>query len=162
MDRKGIPAVDASEDLAEQARPLDGPNLIDVPVSDITLPPENLVDELDNQSGTEDVAPRQVEVATLDFCGDALPWQAFPLTYPFRWQGERVDTVTVRQLTTAQMGQIVGRFSATGRGPDLMDIYAEMCGLPVAVLRALPATDGDPILDKAWDFLPPSLRPATG
>lgn len=149
-------------DLQDQAVPLTAKASLEVPVEDIPLPPAGLAEALDNADGAGE-ASADAEVATLDFVGDELPFAEFPLRFPFRWQGMRIDTVTVRQLTTAQVGQIVGRMSRSGDArADLMDIYGAMTGLPAKVLRAMPSTDTGPIIDKAYDFLPPLLRPASG
>lgn len=131
-----------------------------VPLSDLALPPAELVDQLDNTKPA--AAERPAEVATLDFVGDAPPEVPFTLKYPFRWNGERYDTITVRQLRTGELGGVYADAARAGRTVELMDLYGAMCGLPAAVLRALPAIDGDPIIDQAWDFLPPSARPAAG
>lgn len=162
MIAKSQTVAGALADMAEgAAAPQGQTSTLAVPLSDLPLPPEELVDQLDNSGAAAAQAPAPAEVATLEFVGDDLPEQTFPLKYPFRWQGERIDAITVRQLRTGQMGDVYRRVSAEKRGAELYDFYAEMCGLPAAVLRALPAVDGEPIIDKAWDFLPPSLRPAS-
>lgn len=152
------------DDLAGQAQPLAGPDLITVPVGDIPKPPPELVDELDNQAdaGVEEAGGAALEVATLDFVGDDLPVRAIALRHPFKWQGARHDTITVRQLTTAEMGDIVNRSARSKTMPDRMEIYGAMTGLPAAVLRALPALDGERVMDAAFDFLPPLFRPESG
>ena len=153
-----------ADELEAQAVPLQEKNLIDVPADAIPLPPVELRDQLDNSeadASAEDEGPAE-EVATLEFVGDDLPEATFPLRHPFRWEGRRYDTITVRMLTTAEVGRIVGRATRAGRNPDRWDIYAEMVGLPAKVLRALPSVDGDPIIDKAFDFLPPLFRPGGG
>lgn len=152
------------EDLAAQAQPLPERNNLDVPLSEIPLPPPELRDQLDNSGLAADAEPEgpAEEVATLEFVGDDLPEATFPLRHPFRWEGQRYDAITVRMLTTAEVGRIVGQASRSGKTPDRWDIYAAMTGLPTKVLRALPSVDGDPIVDKAFDFLPPLFRPEGG
>lgn len=147
------------EELAEQAQPLNDGAKLDVDLDDIQLPPKELIDELDNQSPSAVEPEAELEVATLDFFGDELPTWTRTLTYPFRWEGVAFKEIVVRQLTTAQVGAIFTRARAVNHMPDLFDVYAEMTGLPAKVLRALPSIDGDPITEKCWDFLPPSLRP---
>lgn len=148
------------QELAEQAKPLnDGPKL-EVGLDEIDLPPADLVDELDNQAPGNVEAPAELEVATLDFFGDELPTWTHSLAYPFRWEGVPYKEIVVSQLSVAQVGGIFQRARAAKRMPDLMEVYAEMTGLPAKVLRALPSVDGDPVTEKCWDFLPPSLRPA--
>ena len=149
-----------AEDLAAQAQPLsDGPKLTR-DVTDMQLPPAEMLDELDNQTPATEAEGPALEVATLDFFGDELPTWKHPLKYPFRWEGVSHKEIVVTQLNTAQVGDIFRKARAAGRAPELMEVYAVMTGLPAKVLRALPAVDGDPVTEKCWDFLPPSLLPA--
>lgn len=157
-----IPPDASADDLEAQAQPLPGRDPSMVALGEIPLPPGDLVDELDNQKPA--AAPsdgKAQEIATLDFCGDEMPYAAIPLKYPFRWEGVRYDAITVRQLSTAEVGTLLREFTAKGSQPELFDLYGAMCGLPAKVLQALPATDGDKVTEKGWDFLPPSFRPAT-
>lgn len=149
------------EELVEQARPLNDGAKLEVGLDDIPLPPKELIDELDNQVPAAEAEGPALEVATLDFFGDVLPTWTHTLNYPFRWEGVPYKEITVSQLSVAQVGDIFRKARVAGRMPDLMEVYAEMTGLPAKVLRALPAVDGDPITEKCWDFLPPSLRPAS-
>ncbi len=157
-----------ADGLAVEAVPLGG--TVTGPIRDdlakVVLPPAELVDELDN-SGAAGPEPAPGldpgdEAVTLDFVGEDLPARAFPLKYPFRWEGERHDAVTVRQLTTAEVARISGEWGRSGKPPEYFDIYAVMTGLPAKVLRALPHADGGPIVDAAYDFLPPSFRGEAG
>ncbi len=155
--KQGAPSA---EDLAAQAV-----TLVEKPlpttVDGTPLPPAELVDALDNSGGSTVATAADDEVATLDFVGDDLPFSEVKLRYPFRWQNVRVDVITVRQLTTAQVAQVVAAARSSNVMPDFMDLYATMTGLPAKVLRALPAIDGDEVTDKAYGFLPPSFRPAS-
>lgn len=153
-----------ADGLAAMAAGATGParDPLAVPISDLALPPAELVDQLDNAKPDTSAAQPAAEVATLDFVGDAPPEKTFPLKHPFRWQGVRYDAITVRALLTGGLGEVYAEAGKAGRPVELMDLYGAMCGLPAAVLRALPAVDGDPIIDQAWDFLPPSARPAAG
>ncbi|MGF3028026.1 hypothetical protein ACQVP2_35200 [Methylobacterium aquaticum] len=149
--------------MAEGAGPAGpGRDPLAVPLSALPLPPAELVDDLDNATPAAAASRPAAEVATLDFVGDAPPERTFTLTYPFRWNGVRYDAITVRALRTGSLGDVYAEAARAGRRVELMDLYGAMCGLPAAVLRALPAVDGDPIIDQAWDFLPPSARPAAG
>lgn len=161
MTSKAQTVAEALSGMASDTADARDANALAVPLSDIPLPPEELADQLDN-SGAAAAQAAPAEVATLDFVGDDLPEQTFPLKYPFRWEGARIDAITVRQLRTGQMGDVYRQVAAEKRGAELYDFYAAMCGLPAKVLRALPAIDGEPIIDKAWDFLPRSLRPENG
>lgn len=146
-----------ADPLAAQAKPLAAPDTITVDIAAIPKPPAHLVDELDNQASGP-AAPKP-EVATLTFVGDRLPFDDVQLTYPFLWEGERVDVIRVRQITTAEMGERLSAIDARGGAYDVYDVYAVMTGLPAAVLRALPAADGDRVTLRCYDFLPPSLIP---
>ena len=151
-------------DLAAQAQPLQEQNLLDVAVGNIPLPPAELRDQLDNSDVAEseaDEAPVE-ETVTLDFFGDELPEHTHRLRFPFRWEGRKVEEVKVRMLTTAELGRIVAQANKAQRMPDRIELYAAMTGLPVKVLRAMPSVDGDPIIDKAFDFLPPLFRAEGG
>lgn len=156
-----IPATTGAE-AAAQARPLAGVDPLKVDMATLVPPGvAALLDQLDNPSQAAQATPApddEDDVATLDFVGDELPEVVHDLRYPFNWGGVRRDTVTVRQLTTAQVGRISGEWQRSGNPPLLMDVYAVMTGLPARVLRALPHVDGDPIVRTAYDFLPPSYR----
>ena len=99
-----LTALARGSDLAAEAVPLQPRDRTKVDISEIPLPPAHLVDELDNS----DLAPAEEEpepaddLVTLDFVGDAPPSVTFPLKYPFRWEGEVVRQVVVRQLTVAE------------------------------------------------------------
>lgn len=154
--------IPTAEDLAAQAVPLsDGPKLRD-DATDVPLPPEHLVDDLDNQDPSNVEAAPPLEVATLDFFGDELPTWTHSLKYPFRWEGVPHTEIVVRQLNAMEIGNVYQQARAANRLPDLMEVYAVMTGLPAKVLRALPAVDGEPVVNKAFDFLPQLLRPASG
>lgn len=155
-------APDDADDLAAEAVPIAQKNPVEVSLSSIPLPPADLVDQLDNDRAADTGvgAEEPDEAVTLEFCGDELPERTFPLRFPFKWEGVRHDAVTVRQLSVAEVGRLVSRQG--GRSIAHMDIYAEMTGLPAKVLRALPAADGDPIIEGCFDFLPPFFRAPAG
>ncbi len=163
MDTRALPS-DAA-DLADQAKPFGPRPAAKVDMASL-VPPEvaALVDQLDN-SGTAPAAAaaeEEDEVATLDFVGDELPFVEHPLRYPFVWDGERRDSVTVRQLTTGEVGKISEEWGRRKQAPKLIDIYAVMTGLPARVLRALPNADGDAVFTAAYGFLPQSYRGEDG
>ena len=146
--------------LAAEAVPLQPKDRTKVGISEIPLPPAHLVDELDNSKPAVVEEDDADEPVTLDFVGDDLPERRIPQKYPFRWKGELYETITVRQLTVAQVGRIEQQWAASGTAPQFYDIYAEMTGLPAKVLRALPAPNGQPVVAAAFDFLPLSWRGA--
>ena len=161
MNTPAAPVPPSADDLAAQAVLLSDKDPLRVDVADIPKPPAELVDELDNSGAAPVAAETEAgeEAVTLDFVGDEPPHRTFQLRYPFRLEGRRIDSVTVRQLTTAEMGRIAGDMARAGRTSELYEIYAAMTGLPARVLRLLPAVDGGPIVDQAFDFLPPLFRP---
>ncbi len=137
---------------------MDDPKPILVKDGEIPLPPNEMWEDLDNAAELP-VAPARPAatktVATLDFTG-GKPWERHvPLDFPFVWEGREIATITVRRLTTAEMGAIVERHGADF---DQWDIFAVMTGLPAAVLRGLESGDGDAVTEVAYDFLPRSLK----
>ncbi|KPF98799.1 hypothetical protein IP86_10735 [Rhodopseudomonas sp. AAP120] len=95
-------------------------------------------------------------VAILDFAGERR--KVFPLTQPFDWNGASVSEITVRRLAMVDVDKLVSE----KRHGDLYEIYAEMTGLPAAVLRGMDADDGEAMMEAGADFLPRSLRTAFG
>ena len=163
MNKHPVLPPPTPEELAAQAAPLTGRDPLKVPIEDIKLPPAHLIDQLDNSAAELEAAEPEAEIATLDFVGDELPFRDIPLRFAFIWDGARVDTIRVSQLTTGRLGSLVGELQRRpNRRMELMDVYAVMTGLPAKVLRALPSEDGDKVVDAAFGFLPPSLRPADG
>ncbi len=128
---------------------------------DIPMPPPDMWAELDNSSNAEGstgtpTPPAPVKAsASLVFTGGKTWSKDVPLDFPFEWDGREVTSITVRRLTTAEMGDVVGR---AGSNFDQWDVFAAMTGLPADVLRGLEAGDGDAVTGVAWDFLPRSLR----
>ena len=131
---------------------------------DIPLPPPEMWDDFDNHaipaaasapSAASPARSAEKETARLVFTGTAAWSKEVPLDFPFEWEGRVIDTITVRRLTTAEMGEVVTR---AGGGFDQWDVFAAMTGLPAAVLLGLEAGDGDMVTEVAWDFLPRALR----
>lgn len=140
---------------------------IPVAEGEIPLPPQEMWAALDN-SGTEaapaipSTAPRPVpEVATLTFVGAAKPFREIALRFPFEWDGRRIDTIIARRLSVQQLGDFFESLPDDG-AYDRMAVYGLMCGLPAAVIRALPDADGAAVTGACFDFLPPSLGGASG
>jgi len=139
------------------------PDTITVPEGEIPMPPPDMWAELDNSEAAVETVPTtaapsrttEKETARLVFTGSAAWSKEVLLDFPFEWEGRVVDTITVRRLTTAEMGEVVTR---TGEGFDQWDVFAAMTRLPAAVLRGLEAGDGDAVTGVAWDFLPRALR----
>ena len=128
---------------------------------EIPMPPQEMLEELDNWSnaehstGTSTPSASAKPTTKLAFTGGKTWTKDVPLDFPFEWDGREVTSITVRRLTTAEMGEVVGRASGDF---DQWDVFAAMTGLPADVLRGLEAGDGDAVTGVAWDFLPRSLR----
>ena len=153
----------ATADLAAEAQPLARPDPLKVDTRSLVPPgAAALLDQLDNSKVSTAEAEPEEEVATLDFVGDDLPFVEHKLRFPFTWEGVKHEAVTVRQLTTMEVGKISGEWSRSGKAPMLIDIYAVMTGLPARVLRALPDADGSPVMKAGYDFLPLSFRGEDG
>lgn len=136
---------------------------LDVKIEEIPMPPADKWEELDNSQSSRPSGPMHPletavaveEIAELTFVGEAHK-KRIPIQHPFILNGETVDTVTVRRLRIGDVDRAIKRAQA---GPfSLFDIYAEMTGLPAAVLRGLIDEDGDKVTDACYDFLPRALR----
>lgn len=139
-------------------------NPSDVKLEDIPLPPEALWKELDN---SDQVAPKQPTAAPpVETTDDRIVLQflagdtskTVPLAYPFLFEGSEVREITVRRLSLGDVQTLLRKYA--GKSYTLIDIYAEMSGLPAPVLRALIDEDGTAVTEAAYDFLPLRLRQA--
>lgn len=127
---------------------------------EIPLPPLEMFGELDNSQPIEPArsssrSERHKPAATLTFTGGKVWSKVVPLDFPFEHEGRTVSEITVRRLTTAEMGEVASRH---GDELDQWDIFAVMTGLPAAVLRGLEAGDGDEVTGVAYDFLPRTVK----
>ncbi len=112
------------------------------------VPPRAPADEPDPPPQQASRPGKAQPVATLDFVGERE--RSVPLIWPFVWDGQRVDVITVRRLITTQ----VANLTAGGSLPDIFDAYAAMTGFPAEVLRGLDGEDGVAVAEAAYDFLP--------
>ncbi|MCF4125053.1 phage tail assembly protein [Methylobacterium sp. SyP6R] len=119
------------------------------------LPPEGAPGEAPAPAAPAPVAPpaSRPEAAVLDFLDPAAIRTDIPLDYPFRHEGREVRSITVRRLTTAEVGAVIEAIPE-GANYDLYDFVAAMSGLPAPVLRGLIDDDGAEVLAKARPFLP--------
>lgn len=92
-------------------------------------------------------------VAALDFVAGRS--HVIALDYPFRLDDKLIEAIEVKRLSMRAVSDLV----ATDRHRDLYEIYAEMTGLPAAVVRGLDADDGDRVMEAGWRFLPRVIRP---
>lgn len=132
-----------------------------IEVGEIPLPPEEHWDALDNAGGGDKPKAKptnQPEVAKLDFVDAAKRETSIPLAYPFEWEGAVVKSITARRLVTDEVAELLARASGD-EGISRYEIYAEMTGLPAAVLRGLDDEDGDRVVAACYDFLPRVFRP---
>lgn len=156
-------------------RPAD-PETLKVSLDEIKLPPPEIVAEMladESDPPAADIPQRTVPapgaaapaakapppVEQLDFLPGKVREVTVPLDYPFRWNGAEVREVTVRRLSTGEIGAVL---DAAGETYTLYDIYAAMTGLPAAVLRGMDDDDNARVLEVAGDFLPLGLRAARG
>lgn len=122
----------------------------------VPLPPAELVAEMLNPAGAAQAPAAAPPVAArLEFVGDKAWTKVVPLEFPFRLNGEIVSSVTLRRLTTAEIGEVVDRL---GDKFGRWDLVAAMAGLPVEVLRGLEGGDGDEVMEAGFGFLPRRLR----
>ena len=132
-----------------------------VDISQIPLPPQELIDELDNSGlvdggseGTSKAAQASSKpVAVLDYV-DGEPETTVALVFPFRLDGREVRQVQVRPLTVQETGAIVQAKSDA----DTFEYYAAMTGLPAPVIRALRGQDGDAVTEACYPFLPRFMK----
>lgn len=141
------------------------PDTLHVADGDIPLPPPELWEDLQGEEPSEASteatvdAPRksvEPEVAALEFVGEAKPFRVITLAYPFRWNGIVHDAIVVRRMTVRELIEFWDQLPED-RTYDRTDAYAVMCGLPAAVLRALPDIDGFAVNGACLDFLPREL-----
>lgn len=131
-----------------------------VPVEEIPLPPGDLevaAEGSDADAESDSAAsPEPLPVAALKFVGGKPREKTVPLDYHFEHEGSTVTEITVKKLTSAEVGELVE--TLTDGQFDLYDIYAEMTGFPAAVLRGLIDDDGERLREVGRDFLPPMFR----
>ncbi len=138
------------------------PDTLRVEEGDIPLPPPEMWAELGAVAPVEEaasIAPRkavEAEVAALEFVGAEKPFRVVHLTYPFRWDGIVHDEIVVRRMRVRELIDFWDGLPED-RTYDRTDAYAVMCGLPAAVLRALPDVDGMAVNGACLDFLPREL-----
>lgn len=124
----------------------------------IPLPPREIVEQMTAASATAAPAPTAppMSAAPLKFVGEKKKWSVdVPLEFPFEHDGVLVEKVTIRRLTTAEMGEIAERH---GSNFSVFNAYAVMTGLPAEVLMGLEACDGAEVSEVAYDFLPRRLK----
>ena len=143
-----------------------------VKLSDIPLPPDAVMAQVlaeedgethqpvDRSADKRD-AKAAAEIAELDFDQPDAFTVVVPITHTFRWDGKRVESIPLQRLSTGAVGALLDRLDG-GERLMLTDIYAEMSGLPAAVLRGLKDVDGEEVSRKARPFFAPRLRGDAG
>lgn len=119
------------------------------------LPPTELIDEMLRQEAASVPARPTIEPAKLNFVGGKLWSKTVPLDFAFELEGRVVSGITVRRLTTAEIGDVADQL---GTAFTRWDLGAAMTGFPVEVLRGLEAGDGDAVMEVVIDFLPKALK----
>ena len=135
-------------------------------IEDIPLPPEDTdFEDPKAGQGARQPAPEETEpprpsskalpIAELEFLDDE--GVVVSLKHPFKFGGRIVKDITCRPLTLG-VAQDLTRRSVREDGIELVEIYAVIAGLDVAVLRGIKEDDGRAIVETARDFLPRAFR----
>lgn len=103
-------------------------------------------------------AASAAEVAALQFLDPASMSTTVPFDHPFTWDGVRHDGVVVRRLSFAEVGRVYERARDADGSVPIVEFYAEMTGLPAAVIRGMEAGDAQKIVDAGHPLLPRQLR----
>lgn len=101
------------------------------------------------------VAKPRVQAAKLDFVKPS--GITVSLDFPFRLDGEVIDSVTVRRLTVSEVRDIAGA-AAGDPDFDLYRFYVPMTGLADEVFLGLVEADGDRVIEACQRFLPRIAR----
>jgi len=143
----GEPAANArgAEGTAQDEPPSKKPNARDGNAVAQDEPPSN-----------EAQTPAMPEIAALDFVGDG-PDAKVTLSYPFKLDGALIGELEIRRLTLGQVRHLTER-ARSEDGIDMVDLWAELTGLPAPVIRGLKDEDGEELADAAADFLPRVFR----
>ncbi|OCP17426.1 MULTISPECIES: hypothetical protein [unclassified Ensifer] len=147
--------------------PIDLKDLSKVEIEEIPLPPQEMWGELNNTESSTSAPSVTVEEfassagpvaseAILDFVG-SNHIRTVQLAHKFRFNGELVETVTIKRLTIGQVSTFIQEHA--DKPFTTFDVYAVMTGLSASVLRGLIDEDGDLVTDAAYSFLPLALRP---
>lgn len=133
----------------------------------IPLPPADIIAEVAGEAAeaapaapepAEPAAPKEVE--KLDFCEPEMVFKTVPLDFPFNWDGRRIDTVTVRKITGAELGDFSDLL--TKPGADRTDWAGFMADVPAKVIRGMEAGDCLKVVEAAIGFLPQRFRTGLG
>jgi len=134
---------------SKPVKPIEEYPLVD-PADLPPLPPQGA----DGEPGNSIPAKRPPrEIAVLQFVDPDAVRKRVLLHYPFLWEGQAVDAITVRRLSVAEVGLITEEMIASNDF-DLYRYYEAMTGLPAPVLRGLIEEDGEAMLDAVTPFLP--------
>jgi len=90
------------------------------------------------------------------FVGGKPRSREVPLDWPLRYRGKTYDRITVRRMTTAE----VGEFIAAASGEDMKNTRLPMFDCPPEIIDALDPDDAERVNEVIRDFLPRILRPA--
>lgn len=140
-----------------------------VPVEEIPMPPIEEDDDFADvqprtasdkkqESMAAEPTPKVLPTAALTFHTDEA--EELPLRHSFDWDGKSYKSLTLRRLTLGQ----VQDFSAKARAEDgieMVELYAAIANIDVAVARGLKDEDGEALADRCQDFLPRAFRGET-
>ncbi|MDM9647763.1 hypothetical protein [Rhizobium sp. S163] len=133
-------------------------NPLEVKQESIPLPPREMWADLDNTGGSKDEAPAAetgvvaVPSVPVRYFGNISRTEV-PLEHSYVMpDGSLLTSVTVRRLTLGEVQDLLHR--TAGQTLPLIEIYAEMTGLPADAIRGLDDDDGITVTGAAYDFLP--------
>ena len=90
------------------------------------------------------------------FVGGKPRSRAVPLDWPLSYGGKTYNRITVRRMTTAE----VGEFIAAASGEDMKNARLPMFDCPPEIIDALDPDDAERVNEVIRDFLPRLLRQA--
>ncbi len=132
-------------------------------LSRIPAPPEGAEGE-EPQADATAVAKAKADnplVAALRFVAADAMAKTIPLECPFEWDGTVYSSVTARKLTYAEVTRVYERAKDGDGEVKLIEFYAEMTGLPAAVIRGMESGDAQAVVEGCYPFLPRQLRSET-
>lgn len=135
---------------------------VEADLSRIPMPPEGA--EGEPQTVAAAVAKAKADnplVAALEFIDDGAMSKTIDLEYPFVWSGKLYSSVTARRLIYAEVTRVYERAKDAEGEVKLIELYAEMTGLPAEVIRGMESGDAQAVVEGCYPFLPRQLRSET-
>lgn len=123
----------------------------------VPVPPDGAEGEPQGARRQATVAAEE-DVAALAFLSPGAMSKTIPLEWPFAFGGVEYHSVTARRLSYAEVARVYERAKDADGEVKLIEFYAEMTGLPAAVIRGLESGDGHAVIEGCHPFLPRQLR----